>query len=305
MLYIDRIVDSVLDELQAALPAISLEGPKAVGKTRTALRRAKTTYRLDDPAQREIVAADPARLVQGEPPILIDEWQRVPESWDIVRRAVDDDPKAGRFLLTGSATPSPGPTHSGAGRIVTVRMRPLTLAERGVETPVVSLRQLLGGGRPDIQGRTSATLSDYTAEIISSGFPDVRPLTGRPLREQLGSYLQRIVDVDFEEAGRSVREAGDAPTLDDRIRCGYSDIRLLRVHSRCGHRGRRRQAVLQRDKAVSRDAGTSLDRRRSARVDPVQKRPIATHTEAQASPRRSSSRGAAPRRRCRGAPGGY
>ncbi|HSL82855.1 MAG TPA: AAA family ATPase, partial [Thermoanaerobaculia bacterium] len=133
--YVRRIVDAELDTLLPALPALSIEGPKAVGKTETALQRAATVYRLDDSGERAVAEADPARLAQGRIPILVDEWQRVPESWDVVRRAVDEDPSPGRFLLTGSATPTEQPTHSGAGRIVTVRMRPMTLAERGVAEP--------------------------------------------------------------------------------------------------------------------------------------------------------------------------
>lgn len=206
--YIPRIVDDLLEELQPALPAISLEGPKAVGKTSTALRWANTVHRLDDPAQRQVIEAEPSRLTQGEPPILIDEWQRVPESWDLVRRAVDDDRTPGRFLLTGSATPTERPTHSGAGRIVTVQMRPLTLAERGVDDPTVSLKGLLEEGRPEIQGKTELALSDYIEEIVASGFPGLRSLRGRALREQLNSYLQRIVEVDFEQLGQSVRKPG-------------------------------------------------------------------------------------------------
>src|SRR5437763_11527133 len=121
MAYSPRIVDSELDDLMAALPAIAIEGPKAVGKTATALQRARTVHELDDPAQREVAEADPGRLIAGRRPILIDEWQRLPASWDAVRRAVDEDPVAGAFLLTGSATPIEQPTHSGAGRISTVR----------------------------------------------------------------------------------------------------------------------------------------------------------------------------------------
>jgi len=90
---------------------VSLEGPKAVGKTETALRRARTVHRLDDPGRLEIIRAAPARLVSGDSPILIDEWQRLPASWDLVRRAVDHDPSPARFLLTGSAAPSDPPTH--------------------------------------------------------------------------------------------------------------------------------------------------------------------------------------------------
>lgn len=204
--YIRRVVDSELDELLPMLPAISLEGARGVGKTETAARRANTIYRLDDPAQRAIVQAEPTLLLRGEPPILLDEWQRVPESWDVVRRAVDADPAPGRFLLTGSATPTEPPTHSGAGRIVTLRMRPLTLAERGMDSPTVSLRELLEGGRPDIAGRTSVTLEDYTDAILSSGLPGLRRYSGRPLRAQLDGYIDRVIDTDFEQMGRRVRK---------------------------------------------------------------------------------------------------
>lgn len=204
--YIERVVDEELDELLPALPAVSLEGPKAVGKTRTALRRAGTIWELDDPAQRETISAEPSLIGDGEPPILVDEWQRVPETWDIVRRAVDERPEPGRFLLTGSATPTERPTHSGAGRIVTLRMRPLSLAERGLEEPTVALRDVLDPEQSEIQGTTELGLREYTEEIVTSGFPGLRHLEGRARREQINGYLRRIVDTDFEQLGRNVRK---------------------------------------------------------------------------------------------------
>lgn len=204
--YRRRIVDDELDELMPNLPALAFEGAKGVGKTATASRRAATVHRLDDPAQRSVAAADPARLVDGAAPILIDEWQHVPESWDLVRRAVDDGAPPGQFLLTGSASTASRPTHSGAGRIVTVRMRPLSLSERGVASPTVSLRALLEGSRPTVTGKTNVRLERYVDEIVASGFPGLRALSsGRPLRAQLDSYLSRIVERDFEEMGHTVR----------------------------------------------------------------------------------------------------
>lgn len=205
MSYLRRVVDGELDELLPALPAISLEGAKGVGKTETALQRAATVYRLDDPAQQAIAEADPQQLLRGERPILLDEWQRVPAIWDAVRRAVDDGAEPGSFLLTGSASPVRPPTHSGAGRVVTVRMRPLSFAERGLEDPTVSLKTLLEGDQADVQGKTEVTLADYTHEIVTSGFPGLRGLTNRPLRAQLDGYLDRIVDTDFGELGQIVR----------------------------------------------------------------------------------------------------
>ena len=206
--YLTRLVDRELDELMPGLAAIALEGPKGVGKTETAQRRARTVYRLDDPAQRAIAEADASQVLTGAAPVLVDEWQRVPAVWDAVRRAVDRGSAPGRFLLTGSAGPATPPTHSGAGRIVTVRMRPLSLSERGIGTPSVSLKSLLRGGRENVGGKTKIALADYVREIVNSGFPGLRQLSGRAQRAQLDGYLRRIVDTDFEEQGHPVRRPG-------------------------------------------------------------------------------------------------
>lgn len=203
--YLTRVVDGELDELMPGLAAISLEGPKAVGKTATAARRVRRVVSLDDPAQRELLRADPQRLDRVPGPVLVDEWQREPVAWDLVRRSVDRDPAPGRFLLTGSAAPTTAPTHSGAGRIVTLRMRPMSLAERVLATPTVSLRDLLGGRRPAVGGASEAGLPDYATEIVRSGFPGIRDLPARARRAQLDGYLARIVERDFPEQGHLVR----------------------------------------------------------------------------------------------------
>lgn len=203
--YLPRVVDAELDQLFSALPALVLEGPKGVGKTMTASRRAATIHAFDDPAQRSIATADPRRVVEAPPPVLIDEWQRLPETWDLVRRRVDEDASAGQFLLAGSASPPGLDTHSGAGRIVSLRMRPMSLAERGLEAPTVSLAELLSGTRPMVGGRSDLALDDYVVEILRSGLPGLRRLSGRPLRAQLDGYLERIVDRDFPELGHAVR----------------------------------------------------------------------------------------------------
>ncbi len=203
--YRTRVVDGELDELLPGLPAISLEGPKGVGKTATAARRARTVFALDDGVQRELLRADPHRLARSPTPVLIDEWQRAPAVWDLVRRSVDDDPTPGRFLLTGSATPTTAPTHSGAGRIVTMRMRPMSLAERGLPAPAVGLGDLLAGSHPAVEGSTGLSLSDYAEEIVRSGFPGIRDLPARARRAQLDGYLARIMERDFPEQGHLLR----------------------------------------------------------------------------------------------------
>lgn len=205
--YRPRVVDLELDALVPALAAIALEGAKGVGKTETASRRAVTVHALDDPAQLSLAAAHPARLLEDPPPILLDEWQRLPELWDLVRRRVDAHAPPGQFLLAGSVVPEGPETHSGAGRIVSLRMRPMALSERSGDDPSVGLGDLLAGGRPPIRGRTKWELERYVEEIIRGGFPGLRGLTGRALRLHLDTYLSLIGDRDLpDELGRRVRD---------------------------------------------------------------------------------------------------
>lgn len=205
--YLPRVVDQELDELLAGVPAIALEGPKGVGKTVTSVRRARTTYQLDQPAHRALFEADPMRFDQDPVPVLLDEWQRLPFVWDSVRRSVDRDPTPGRFLLAGSAVPADAPVHSGAGRIVSVRMRPLVLAERGVAPAAISTAQLLAGDVDALDGECDLDVAHYFEEIVASGFPAIRGATGRARRALLDGYLQRIAQRDFREQGQSIRKA--------------------------------------------------------------------------------------------------
>lgn len=99
----------------------------------------------------------------------------------------------------------PPPTHSGAARIVTVRMRPLTLSER-LRFSTVSLAELLRGECPPVTGATDFALADYTEEMLASGLPGLRSLSDRARRRQLDGYLDRIVDREIlADAGVVIR----------------------------------------------------------------------------------------------------
>lgn len=118
MTFLPRALDLQLNELLPYVGAIAIDGPKGFGKTSTAEKRATTALHLDREQDRIILRANLAFDHFPDGSILIDELQRAPEVWDIVRRAVDDGCDPGRFLLTGSATPIAGTTtHSGAGRV--------------------------------------------------------------------------------------------------------------------------------------------------------------------------------------------
>ena len=186
--------------------AIALDGLKGVGKTATARRRATAEWRLDDPAQRDVIRADFDLATAPRGTLLIDEWQHLPQVWDSVRRQVDAGAMPGRFLLTGSATPvNATGTHSGAGRILSLRMRPLALHERGQAHPTISLAALLSGTAGLLGGKSKFDLADYIDAIIGSGFPGVQGTSARVRRQMLDSYLQRVIDRDLPDQGFEVR----------------------------------------------------------------------------------------------------
>ncbi len=127
--YRARLIDERLAELVSQLPAVSITGPRAAGKTTTARRYAASVVRLD----REAVAfeADPDVALRGVPePVLLDEWQEVPGVLGAVKRAVDDDPRPGRFILTGSVRVGLGTQMwPDTGRLVRLPMEGLTVRE--------------------------------------------------------------------------------------------------------------------------------------------------------------------------------
>lgn len=203
MHYLRRALDDLLDEVFPDISAIAIEGAKAVGKTETARRRVQRVLELDDPHTVATLRAGVDVLDDTEA-ILIDEWQHYPPVWDQVRRAVDRHRNLA-VLLTGSATPQPGTTsHSGAGRIATLTMRPMSLTERGVAPGGIDIAALMAG-ESKITGRCPLKLCDYAEEICASGFPGLRGIRPASLGLQLDSYLARIIDRDLPEEGISIR----------------------------------------------------------------------------------------------------
>ncbi len=147
MKYLKRVIDAELKDRLSSAGAVVLEGPKACGKTETAMQVAGSSIFLDlDSAARASIDIDPRLPLGGATPRLIDEWQMAPAIWNGVRREVDARKTPGQFILTGSATPADDHTrHTGAGRFAHLRMRPMSLFEMGASNGEQSLSALLRG----------------------------------------------------------------------------------------------------------------------------------------------------------------
>ncbi|MEX0953208.1 MAG: DUF4143 domain-containing protein [Nitriliruptoraceae bacterium] len=209
--YWPRVIDTVLDQRMASSAAVLIEGPRACGKTETASQRAASTVRLDvDEDARQAAQINPGLLLEGARPRLIDEWQLYPRVWDHVRRDADASGETGQFLLTGSSSPADDARrHSGAGRIATVRMRPMTLHEVGASSDEVSLADLFAGRDP-VAASGRDDLREVLDLLVTGGWP--QQLRVADLRFVV-DYLDQIVHVDIntvaDAAGRQVTRRRD------------------------------------------------------------------------------------------------
>lgn len=190
-------------EVEAALQrrgAVLIQGARGTGKTWTSRNHACSEVRLDDPDMLALAETDPDYLLSRPPPLLIDEWQHAPALWDRIRRACDDRPGTGHFILTGSARPTDSITrHTGTGRITRLRMRPMTLFETGVSTGEVSLREVLAGNtRPAAESR--ATLLDVANAVCRGGWPAGLDLPQAAAVAAVRDYIQEAVRTDIEDA---------------------------------------------------------------------------------------------------------
>ncbi len=190
-------------EVEGALQrrgAVLIQGARGTGKTWTSRNHACSEVRLDDPDMLALAETDPDYLLSRPPPLLIDEWQHAPALWNRIRRACDDRPGTGHFILTGSAQPTDNITrHTGTGRITRMRMRPMTLYETGVSSGEVSLRGLLEGTtRPAAENRP--TLFEVASAVCRGGWPASLDLSQSAAVASARDYVQEAVRTDIEDA---------------------------------------------------------------------------------------------------------
>ena len=198
--YKPRIIDEKIDDYLSVAGALCIEGPKWCGKTWSSEYHSKSRIMIGDPENnfqnRRLAEISPSAVLEGESPRLIDEWQEVPPIWDAVRFEVDKRSEKGQFILTGSATPNhKGILHSGAGRIVRLRMRPMSLYESGDSNGKVSLRDIMEGkGESRLTGDIS--LRDLFNLMVRGGWPENIGIDEKKYSLLPSEYIRAIIEDD-------------------------------------------------------------------------------------------------------------
>ena len=208
--YRPRIVDSALKRKLRGKGAVLIEGPKWCGKTTTAEQVSKSTLSVDDPStvntNKILSEIDPERLLTGDHPRLLDEWQVAPKLWDAVRHHVDRHKGQGQFILTGSSVPADisETIHSGTGRFGWLVMRPMTLYESGDSTGDVSLASLFES--QPISGCSDLDLDRLTFLICRGGWPESVNMDDDVALDQAFDYIDAVIRNDMSRVDNIRRD---------------------------------------------------------------------------------------------------
>ena len=213
--YKNRVADRLLAEKLEAFGAVLIEGPKYCGKTTLASQQAGSILSMADTdtlgQNLALARTNISRLLAGETPRLIDEWQIAPQFWDAVRNEVDKRNEDGQFMLTGSAVP-PKPKkdengniieeenihHTGTGRISRLRLRTMSLWESEDSTGDVSLEELFIN--PDtVDGVSDIDLDRLAYLTCRGGWPKaVLKKSEKAALAQAFDYYDSVVSNDIK-----------------------------------------------------------------------------------------------------------
>lgn len=206
IIYKNRVVDALLERKLQGKGAVLVEGPKWCGKTTTSARMAQSVLKLGDTSvlrsSRQLAEMNPALLLRGETPRLIDEWQTIPALWDSIRSEVDDRSMMGQFILTGSAVPvnSAEIVHTGTGRIGRLTMRPMSLWESGESTGDISLGSLFDQPEEIFAENQLDNVEQIAYLICRGGWPQATMMNGTVALDQARDYYDSVVNYDIQRA---------------------------------------------------------------------------------------------------------
>ncbi len=200
--YYNRFIEKSIEKKMKSSGAVVIEGPKFCGKTTTALRYAKSCIRLNTSQAIELANLETVNVLRGDTPRVIDEWQTVPEIWNEVKAWIDEKPDFGQFILTGSSTPADKSKiyHSGAGRITSVKMRPMSLSESKESKCTVSLGELFNNPEVNVFDENKKSCLKNTAHYICRGGWPLSVLAGEDIAlDVTRNYYEGLFNFEYCE----------------------------------------------------------------------------------------------------------
>ena len=207
MSYIKRISDNELQRKLNTSGAVLIRGAKACGKTESAKQFAGSILRVDQDEQvAALLETAPQRLLMGNTPRLIDEWQEQPKLWNYIRHEIDNRKLTAQFILTGSANPNERvKMHSGAGRFTILEMRTMSWQELGFSSGKISMKTLFEGAKIDIFDEPT-NLEFIVERIIIGGFPT---LLGANVHQAIDlniAYIDLLAEIDMSRISNIKRD---------------------------------------------------------------------------------------------------
>lgn len=210
--YKARIADEMLSRRLLGSGAVLIQGPKWCGKTTTAEQQAKSVVYMDDPEYMEqnveLANLSPKKLLSGEVPRLIDEWQLAPQLWDAARFEVDHRDELGQFIFTGSAVPVDTNKihHSGTGRFAWLTMRTMSLSESGDSTNEVSLEELFANPIADVFATNPLNIDSLAWLICRGGWPKATMVSKEVALDMAYRYYEAVVHSDISRVDNVSRD---------------------------------------------------------------------------------------------------
>jgi predicted AAA+ superfamily ATPase len=212
--YIERISDMELQRKLNASGALLLRGMKACGKTQSAKQYASSLISFDQDEQVPLLMETaPQRLLLGDTPRLIDEWQEYPKIWNYIRHEVDARDQVGQFILTGSSNPEERvKIHSGAGRFTVLDMRTMSWQELGWSSGAIRLGELLKGNFQEVSDHP-VELETIVERIIKGGFPALIHKSVAQSIEMNRAYIDLLSEVDMSKVSQIKRNPDKVRSL--------------------------------------------------------------------------------------------
>lgn len=210
--YRKRVSDQLLKEQLEAAGGVLIQGAKWCGKTTTALQQARSVIYMNDPMKSanymHLAETNISLLLEGDSPLLIDEWQLAPQLWDAARYTIDQRGATGQFILTGSAVPADRSkiTHTGTGRFAWLTMRPMSLWESSESNGGISLTSLFDG---EMQGCRAPgyDLRHIALLTCRGGWPAALDLSEKASLRQAYNYIDAVSEQEISDVDGTRRDA--------------------------------------------------------------------------------------------------